>query len=189
MLGVALLSDKNTPHPRSAIDLGAGTGLATDTILQTTNPEQITVVDISERMVERLRDRFAGRPGFAVVRDTIDNYLDERAEPADLIVAMGVLNYAPSLPRTVELAAAKLNPLGRLAFTYTPRIPGDAEQSGRLRYYQDGPIAQRYTAEEVRDAVQQSGLHKMTEQEAPHRPDNPTSALGKLIVAQMPGVK
>jgi len=59
-IGCLLIVDFLSEDPFAALDLGAGTGLLTSLILNKFPKAKLTVLDISEEMLAKARERFKG---------------------------------------------------------------------------------------------------------------------------------
>lgn len=80
------LSLVNSRNPSPAIvDLGAGTGLFSEMVLRKYPNAELTLIDLSERMLEQARRRFANRPN---VRFLVADYAEyEFAESYDFVIS------------------------------------------------------------------------------------------------------
>jgi len=83
--GVALsLVETDNPSPH-ILDLGAGTGLFSGMVLQKYPNARLTLVDFSEKMLEKARERFRGSDR---VRYVVGDYTDlELAQTFDFVVS------------------------------------------------------------------------------------------------------
>jgi len=64
------------PRVDQALDLGAGTGLSSETILRS-HPGCVIAVDVSTEMLEQLRRRCNEYPGLVVARMAVDRFLTD----------------------------------------------------------------------------------------------------------------
>lgn len=95
----------------SVMEVGAGDGdLLEKIIIPVYGGKEITAVDLSPEMVEKIRDRFRGHEGLTVVRGDIEN-LEFEDESVDLAVACQVLEH-------VERPAVALSEVRRVSKRY-----------------------------------------------------------------------
>lgn len=97
------------------LDLGAGTGLLAERILARWPRARLTLVDLSADMLDRARERFAGRPVHVEFR--VADYLrDPLGGPWDAIVSALSIHHLPDAGKRAlfRRAAAALRPGGRL---------------------------------------------------------------------------
>lgn len=78
------LVDSRNPAPK-ILDLGAGTGLFSDMVLRKYPNAEITLVDLSERMLEQARRRFANRPDVRFIAADYAEY--DFAEPYCFVIS------------------------------------------------------------------------------------------------------
>lgn len=107
---------------KTALDLGAGTGISVDAVKRHAHPSRIVAVDTSSRMLDRLRERH-GTGDVETVTADIGAYLAENGDTFDLITAMSALEFVPDLPVVLGQMACLLNDGGMFAGTYVPREP------------------------------------------------------------------
>lgn len=114
---------------RTALDLGAGTGIVTDAIMKFAQPKRLVAVDASSRMLALLQQKYAAseKPAATidVETDTIQHYVAESEETFDFIMSLSVLEFLPNLPFTLRQVARLLNENGIFAFTYVPQAEGE----------------------------------------------------------------
>jgi 2-polyprenyl-3-methyl-5-hydroxy-6-metoxy-1,4-benzoquinol methylase len=96
------------------LDIGCGTGLATDCLLKTRLGEKvkhITLLDTSPAMLGRVRQRAAG---WGRAFETVEGLLDTSAtEPGfDLIITSSVLHHVPDLPAFFAAVTERQRPGG-----------------------------------------------------------------------------
>ncbi|HSW98239.1 MAG TPA: methyltransferase [Candidatus Saccharimonadales bacterium] len=159
MLGEALAIQHPVKH---ALDLGAGTGLSSDVILEVTQPERITAVDISEAMLERLQRRHEGDPRLTIVKMAIERFLAETPVRFDLAVAMGVAHFIRDFDVVISGVARVLNDEGRFIFTYNPFISGhptqgESRSTSGLTFYRRSPA-------DIENALDRSGFKVVSNQ-------------------------
>jgi SAM-dependent methyltransferase len=87
------------------LDVGCGTGMLSEAILDRAAPARLTAVDPSEAFVEAAAERLAGRPAEARVGDAMALPLEDGA--VDVTVSGLVLNFVPE-------PAAGLSEIGRV---------------------------------------------------------------------------
>jgi tRNA (cmo5U34)-methyltransferase len=78
------LADAGAPQPRM-LDLGAGTGLLASMLMRKHPEARLTLIDLSDKMLEVAKERFRGQPGIEYVCRDYTTYVDEGAY--DLIVS------------------------------------------------------------------------------------------------------
>lgn len=78
------LAETNAPEP-GVLDIGAGTGLLASLILEKFPQAKITLIDLSEKMLDVARERFGANPNLTYIVQDYTKY--EFREPFDLIVS------------------------------------------------------------------------------------------------------
>ncbi|HJQ08998.1 MAG TPA: class I SAM-dependent methyltransferase [Candidatus Saccharimonadales bacterium] len=149
---------------RSFLDLGAGTGQTIQTVLEYAQPERIVAVDTSQSMLDQLAQKpFGSR--ITSLRSPIKDYVKGPGETFDLVVSVGVFEHIPYFDELFDPIVARLNPGGRLAFTYEPILPEVAEQREAVYHHtvRDGNAGFFFTMfrspeDWIMDGVQASGL-------------------------------
>lgn len=102
----------NAASGRSWLDVGAGTGILTQVILDQANPSQVLGVDLSPEYLEFARQRVRdARATFSLVE--ADRIAFD--EPFDIAVAGLVLNFVPSPERAVQSMMRSVRDGGMLA--------------------------------------------------------------------------
>ncbi len=100
----------------SYLEIGCGTGFLGAALEEWLEDTPCLFTDISQRMLEKCRDRLSGTledAGFAVM----DGETPEPTEQHGLVAASLVLQWFDDLPAAIERLAGCLLPGGRLAFT------------------------------------------------------------------------
>ena len=136
---------------RSVLEIGSGMGYFSEK-LAASGRDRLVLSDADEDCLERLRERYAGRPDIEVVEVRLPGRVD-LAEPVESVVAMNVLEHIEDDVQALRDLAAVLTPGGRLIL-WVPaymRLYGDFDRKvGHVR---------RYTPETMRAAVDRAGLH------------------------------
>lgn len=115
------------------LDVGCGTGFATEAVLRRFSPTQVTGIDLSAEMLERFRDKVAGRPDIEVrlvTGDALD--LETRGVQADLVIASMMLHWVEDRPAAIRAMAAAAAPGGVVAIV-APGPGHDREYADLLR--------------------------------------------------------
>jgi len=162
-LADALVAYPGTYH--SVVDLGAGTGGTISVIKEHVKPlpAEITAVDVSQGMLDRLVAKHGADSGVHPVRMPITAFLeDARAQGRkfDLGTAIAVLGFMPAEEgrNAIGMMADCLNPGGRFIFTFDPIITHHPVQDGRYTWSADmGHYRQR--PDELLGTLQDGGLH------------------------------
>jgi malonyl-CoA O-methyltransferase len=102
------------PAPR-VLEIGCGTGLLGAELVDRLTGAHWHMTDLSPAMIERARQRFAGRPDIAFA--TMDGEAPHIAGPFDLIVSSLAFQWFADFPGAIERLGARLAPGGYLAFT------------------------------------------------------------------------
>lgn len=135
------------------LDVGAGTGILTDVILQTTSPARIVGVDLSQEYIEFARRRLRD--------DRVEFWVGDAGKFAvdgpqfDAAVAGLVLNFLPAPRQAVESMAQAVKSGGTVA-AYVWDYGGQMEMA---RYFWDAAIKIDPSAKEM-DAGQQFTICK-----------------------------
>ncbi|MCC3376092.1 class I SAM-dependent methyltransferase [Cohnella sp. REN36] len=143
--GMALALVETKARSPLILDLGAGTGLFSGMVLQKHPDARLTLVDLSEKMLEGARERFGGNPN---VRYVVADYMHflTGAESYDFIVSSLSIHHLPH-PAKRELFAAvhrALAPGG--AFVNADQVAGNT------------PAADAYYRRRWLEAIGSSGL-------------------------------
>lgn len=105
-------TERGRDHGLDVLDIGCGTGLMGPSLRSVAT--HLTGVDLSERMLERAREREVYDQ---LVLGDFMAWLEGNRHRYDLIVASDVLCYVGDLSPVVELARARLGSRGRFVFT------------------------------------------------------------------------
>lgn len=170
--------------PRSVLDLGAGTGITTEVILNNTKPERVVAVDISSRMLDQLRRKLGHWPSLDIVERPIREYLAGTHLRFDLITALGVMNYLPDQAKTIRQAARVLRPLGRLMFTSVCLIPGHPNVGQPNVTFEGGLMSQRKPLGEILGYVSGGGLRVVGRRTATSQSKTGNQIMSALITAE-----
>lgn len=152
-------------YPR-LLDVGCGTGFATLEAVRRRGVRQVTGVDISQGMLDRLAAKLAGHPGVSatLVRADVAE-LDVPPGSADLALCCMAMHWFADRPAAVAAMAAALAPGGVLAVV-APGPGHDAEYAALLRGL-DPPVPEevwrvfdraQVFSEAVADAARAAGL-------------------------------
>lgn len=164
MLGEAL--DRLPWAPNSVLDLAAGTGLSTGTLLEHCNPSQLLAVDFSSAMLARLKSKY-GEDGRVNTLDMgVEQYLAKTEEKFDLIVAIGLLHLMEEQKLSIILdgVGRRLQPEGRFLATYNPVVRFSQENEATRTDYGHGEVVYRYYPDKFEAMVASSGLLRVTRQ-------------------------
>jgi len=102
------------PYER-VVDVGCGTGFASEAVVQRFGPRSITGVDLSAAMLERFRARLGAAPGLAVdtrEADVLDMSIDDGS--VDLVVSTMAFHWFPDRAGALRSMSATLRPGGVL---------------------------------------------------------------------------
>jgi len=112
------------------LDLGSGTGLVADLILRAYPHSTADILDVSEKMLEKARERFAGNRS---VRFRISNYADDDLpDRYDVIVSAMSIHHLDDVgkKRLFEKIFHALAPGG--AFIHAELVKGESEETERI---------------------------------------------------------
>ena len=126
--------------PRRILEVGPGTGAVTQVLVERLGPQdRLDLVELNDRFVERLGERFAGEPAFQAVHDrcrvlhqAVEQLPDH--EPYDLVISgLPLNNFDVELVERILAAFGRLvRPGGTLSFfQYIAVRPARAVVSGR----------------------------------------------------------
>lgn len=112
--------------PLRVLEIGAGTGVATDTVLPLLEGTRTsyTVTDVSPFFLEGARRRHGARPGVSFGRFDVDEDPGSQGYPPgsfDVVLGSGVLNAARDTHASLRHLAGVLAPGGRLVLTEPAR--------------------------------------------------------------------
>lgn len=106
---------------KQVLDVACGTGQTTKTILDWCPDAQIVGIDISEKMIEKAREKI---PQAHFKQGTLKACVDESTESTtdkfDLIVCIGALEFFPDLQDFFSPLSQVLAKNGNVFFTYEP---------------------------------------------------------------------
>lgn len=175
-------------RPRTMLDLGAGTGNTIGIVRESANPEQIVAIDISEGMLDKLRQKYPDDPRIVVTRKAIETYLgEEKGDQFDLVTAMGVTPYIRDKEKVIGGIASRLSTSGVAMFTYDPLIVGHPLQSEKEEVSKlNGMTCYRVTVGEMEAMTRESGLEVMQNGLYLSRPGDESNYVGGFIVAKKP---
>jgi phosphatidylethanolamine/phosphatidyl-N-methylethanolamine N-methyltransferase len=138
--------------PRRILEVGPGTGAVTRSIVAALGPvDRLDLVELNDRFVEHLRDRFRREPGFAAVTDRV-RVLHQKVEdlPHDstydaIVSGLPLNNFAVSeIEQILGAFSRLLLPGGTLSFfEYVAVRPARAVVSGATQRQRLRGIGQR----------------------------------------------
>lgn len=165
----------------NALDLGAGTGLSSEVILDAAQPGQLVAVDISTEMLEHLKRRCNNDPRVIISRMAIGQFLAETQSRFDLVVAIGLLHFLLNPQSVIAGVARVLDNRGRFVFTYDPFLPGHPIHGEEQTTYD--VTVYRKSPEQVGDDLRQSGLKVIESQSFIPKPNGDTEYQSVFVVA------
>lgn len=166
----------------NALDLGAGTGLSTEVILDVAQPRLLVAVDISTGMLEHLKRRCNNDTRIVISRMAISQFLTETHSRFDLVVAIGLLHFLPE-PRTAISGVARvLNDRGHFVFTYDPFLPGHPTNGEDQTMYD--VTVYRNPSEQIEDNLRQNDLKVIENRFFIPKPNSDTDYQGAFVVAK-----
>ncbi|MDB5186288.1 MAG: bacillithiol biosynthesis cysteine-adding enzyme BshC [Candidatus Saccharibacteria bacterium] len=143
----------------SMLDLGAGTGQTIEAVLSVVSPEDIVAVDLSSKMLEKLKSKTFGQ-AVETITGSIESFAGTNTRDFDLMTAIGSMEFVQNLPTQLRLLSSFLKPGGILAFTYIPRNAGETSSKQFSVPSIGGGFTEYYWPHnDVIDAVMDSGLH------------------------------
>ena len=118
-IGSHFVSLRRTP---SCLECGGGTGNLT--LKMCARVWTVTVVDVSDEMLDLLREKARTR-GYSptLIRSPIERFLDATCETFDLVAFSSVLHHLHSYTSVVERAASRVRPEGLFYSNYDPVVP------------------------------------------------------------------
>lgn len=117
------------PRGFTALDLGCGTGNLTLRLLNL--GADVTAVDLSAAMLDRLRSK-ATAARLRTVHADADAFLAADARCYDLVCACSFLHHVPDYLATAAAAARRVAPGGCLYFVHEPLPRGECNLAGRV---------------------------------------------------------
>lgn len=118
------------------LEVGAGHGGFTNKLRQA--GAQVTVTEMSQPSVARLRAEFSADPGVRVVHDRDGNWPSEVSDMFELVVAISVLHHIPDYLRAVDSFADRTVPGGSFISWQDPiwydRLPRLTATFSRVAY-------------------------------------------------------
>jgi len=114
-------------QPSTLLDLGAGTGLTIDAVMQSVQLTKVVAVDVADQMLDILEQK---HPELNVecVQDSVEHFMTTDTRQFDLITAIGILDFPADLPTIVSQLGDHLTPSGLALFNYViPQKEGQAE--------------------------------------------------------------
>ncbi|MBP7402795.1 MAG: class I SAM-dependent methyltransferase [Clostridia bacterium] len=151
----------DTPLPSPAVlDVGAGTGLLTAFLTERFPTGTYTLVDLSGQMLDRARERFAGRDGMQYI---VADYLEhDFGRTYDLVVSALSIHHLDddAKRRLYRKCFGLLNPGG--VFVNADQVKGDTPylESLHKRVWYDGIERSGLTPEEIRAGRERIALDR-----------------------------
>jgi SAM-dependent methyltransferase len=179
---LARLSDP----PREVFDLGAGTGLASQTVLEHFAPNHVLAVDTSLEMARLYRRRFTGDPRLGIACMAIENFLATTPAKADLAVMHAVFQYVPDKLAVMRHIGRVLHPGGHFVFSYDPLRPGSSQQSEEVSTEPHAPALYRTAPREMAALAAASGLEVRTHGLYYPKPEANPGYQAAIIAARKP---
>lgn len=135
------------------LDVGCGTGFATEAVVARFGTRRVTGVDPSEAMLERFRDKLTGLGAEAVLIRAGVHDMPVPDAAYDAVVSGMAFHWFPDKPAAVAAMARRLRPGGTLAILASGR--GTDEELREVLQGIDPPVPAGWT--EVFDLIQRSG--------------------------------
>ncbi|HZM64107.1 MAG TPA: L-histidine N(alpha)-methyltransferase [Candidatus Saccharimonadales bacterium] len=179
-LAEVLREDSMAVH--RAIDLGAGTGLSTEVILQETSAEHIVAVDISAKMLQQLLENCAYNTRITTEETTVVDYLRKTPLTFDLVVALGLIHLQRKIEPVFSGIAGVTSDNAQLIFTYDPYISEHRIHGTRETRY--GLTSYRRTAEEIEDCLYKNGFGVVRYEPFAPRPNVEPEYESRFVVAK-----
>lgn len=95
------------------LEIGAGTGLLTKELIRLFPKSQITILDISEQMIEKCKKKFGNRIDYLIA----DAENIEFGNTFDLIISNATFQWFNNLEKTIGQLKNYLNPQGEIIFS------------------------------------------------------------------------
>ncbi|HKE92949.1 MAG TPA: methyltransferase domain-containing protein, partial [Povalibacter sp.] len=173
-----LASHLGTSARVDILDAGCGTGLCGPLLRPLA--AKLTGVDLSEKMVERARER-----GYdELVVSELCAFMHSRPAQFDVVVAADTFEYFGSLQEVNQSAARALRPGGLFLFT-VEALPDSADATYQLQVHGRYAHGGAY----VRRSLQESGFEVLELRTEVLRVEKMQDVRGFLAVARLPGQK
>lgn len=154
----AAIERKPSERLQTVLDLGAGTGMSINAILNHAQPSRIVAVDASSGMLEALRQSHEGLP-IETVRAKVEDYVAKGGEKFDLISSIATFELIKDLPAVLRRITGLLNEGGVLAATYVPLAEGDERVNvTHSPYLRQKMVRYHWPEEEIERSITDSGL-------------------------------
>lgn len=113
LVGQSFIAWLNPPPGRTWLDMGAGTGILTEIVIEHAAPQKIVGVDLSPEYIEVARQRVRDARAEFVVADAQSPIAD--AGSYDIAISGLVLNFVPDPQQAVNRMAEAVRPGGQVA--------------------------------------------------------------------------
>ncbi|MCB0733460.1 MAG: class I SAM-dependent methyltransferase [Flavobacteriales bacterium] len=143
---------------RSVLDLGCGDGSIGVGLIHR-DDQQLTLMDLSENMIERASQN-ASRSGITGVTTFVDDACTFRSgEEYDVVVCLGVLAHVPSIQQVINTISAHVKPGGHALIQFTEAN----SLQGRIIYSLFSKASEQYSVnrtgiKSILPMIQSSGL-------------------------------
>lgn len=154
--------------PARILEVGCGTGLLTKLLLKRFPAAQVDAIDISDRMIQRARTRFADE---SRIRWCAEDAAQFKAKvPYRLVASSCSMHWLPHLLDATRHVASLMDPKGTFAFAIMVYGTLAELRDARLRVAPHKPPLRRLpTASEVRECLRLAGL-RIDNSEEEYRP-------------------
>lgn len=174
-----------SPSVTAALDLGAGTGLTTETILNATTAQRVTAVDFSAGMYNLLQERFGYNRRVTLARMAIEGFLAKTRSRFDLVTAMGLFHFLPDPDVAISGVARVIKNDGQFMFTFDPLLPGHSiHGEAHTRY---GVTVYRNSPQDIHTSLQQNGFEVLSSHLFAPQPDGNIAYRNGFVVARKVG--
>lgn len=140
------------------LDLGAGTGNTITVVREMVEPEEIVAVDISQGMLDKLREKYPNDPRITIARKAVGEYLTDSSDRFDFMTAMALFHHLPDQMEAVAGMASRLEKGGQAMFTYDPVIQGHDIQKDAVTEIEEVEAIYRVSPGEMEEEVRANGL-------------------------------